>query len=293
MPQDFTTGQVLTAAQMDTLSGAVDGYATTATAAGTTTLTTASLYQQFFTGVTTQTVVLPVASTLYTGQKFRIVNNSSGVVTVQSSGANTVYAVPAGSDVIFTCILASGTSAASWDYKNYIASASASGLTLIRRSTFSNVAGTGTTFDDVFTSTYKTYFVDIEKIYGTYADDLQLQFRYAGPTTQAANYNTSAITATAGSATVTNNTAANATEAMLSIYSGLSASPQAAALYFNGVGNASETPSYQGTNFNQESDSITINGGRCYTARTYTGFLLKGAASNIYGTVAVYGLAAA
>jgi hypothetical protein len=118
MPQDFTTGQVLTAAQMDTLSGAVDGYATTATAAGTTTLTTASMYQQFFTGSTTQTVTMPVASTLYTGQKFRVVNNSSGVVTVQSSGANTIYAVPAGGDVIFTCILASGTTAASWDYKN-------------------------------------------------------------------------------------------------------------------------------------------------------------------------------
>jgi hypothetical protein len=118
MPQDFTVGQVLTAAQMDTLSGAVDGYATTATAAGTTTLTTASMYQQFFTGSTTQTVTMPVASTLYVGQKWRVVNNSSGVVTVQSSGANTIYAVPAGGDVIFTCILASGTSAASWDYKN-------------------------------------------------------------------------------------------------------------------------------------------------------------------------------
>ena len=92
MPQDFTSGQVLTAAQMDTLSGAVDGYATTATAAGTTTFTVASLYQQFFTGSTTQTVTMPVASTLYVGWKVRIVNNSSGVVTIQSSGANSIYA---------------------------------------------------------------------------------------------------------------------------------------------------------------------------------------------------------
>jgi hypothetical protein len=130
MPQDFTTGQVLTAAQMDTLSAAVDGYATTATAAGTTTLTTASMYQQFFTGSTTQTVTMPVASTLYVGQKFRVVNNSSGVVTAQSSGANTIYAIPAGGDVIFTCILASGTSAASWDYKNATAAASAGGKVL-------------------------------------------------------------------------------------------------------------------------------------------------------------------
>ena len=118
MPQDFTTGQVLTAAQMDTLSGAVDGYATTVTSAGTLTLTTASLYQQFFTGSTTHSLVMPVTTTLYVGQKWRIVNNSSGVVTVKTSDSTTIYAVPAGSDVIVTCILASGTTAASWDYKD-------------------------------------------------------------------------------------------------------------------------------------------------------------------------------
>ena len=150
MPQDFTSGNVLTAAQMDTLSGAVDGYATTATAAGTTTLTTASMYQQFFTGSTTQTVVMPVASTLYTGQKFRVVNNSSGVVTVQSSGANTIYAVPAGGDVIFTCILASGTSAASWDYKNATAAASGGGkvLQVVFASTSTVTTSTSTTMAD-------------------------------------------------------------------------------------------------------------------------------------------------
>lgn len=125
MPQDFAAAQVLTAAQMDTLSGAVDGYATTATAAGTTTLTTASMYQQFFTGATTQTVTMPVVTTLYLGQKWRVTNNSSGIVTVQSSGANAIYAIPAGGDVIFTCILITGTTAASWDYKDYIQPASA------------------------------------------------------------------------------------------------------------------------------------------------------------------------
>lgn len=92
------------------------GYTTTATAAGTTTLTVASTEQQFFTGSTTQTVVLPVTSTLVTGQNFTIVNKSSGVVTVQSSGANTILAMPADSRTTFTCILTSGTTAASWSY---------------------------------------------------------------------------------------------------------------------------------------------------------------------------------
>ena len=93
------------------------GYATTATAAGTTTLTVTSANQQFFTGTTTQTVVLPVTSTLALGMSYFIKNNSTGAVTVQSSGANTVLVVAAGKYVTFTCISITGTTAASWDYR--------------------------------------------------------------------------------------------------------------------------------------------------------------------------------
>ena len=93
----------------------VPGYTTTATAAGTTTLTVASTIQQFFTGVTTQTVTLPVATTLVVGFQFEITNMSTGVVTVNSSGAALVVAIVSLARVTVTCILASGTSAASWD----------------------------------------------------------------------------------------------------------------------------------------------------------------------------------
>jgi len=94
---------------------ATQGYTTTATAAGTTTLTVSSTQLQFFTGTTTQTVVLPVASTLTSGQRFEINNNSTGSVTVNSSGANLVSTVSANTTVVCTCILTSGTTAASWD----------------------------------------------------------------------------------------------------------------------------------------------------------------------------------
>ena len=93
------------------------GYATTATAGGTTTLTNASVNQQLFTGTTTQTVVMPVASTMTVGTRYVIENNSTGVVTVQSSGANTIVAIPGGMSVKVTSILNSGTTAASWDYE--------------------------------------------------------------------------------------------------------------------------------------------------------------------------------
>jgi len=93
----------------------VDGYTTTVTAAGTTTLTVASTFEQFFTGTTTQTVLLPVTSTLVLGNQYEITNMSTGVVTVNSSGGNLVVAIVPLSRVTVTVILTSGTTAASWD----------------------------------------------------------------------------------------------------------------------------------------------------------------------------------
>jgi hypothetical protein len=104
------------------------GFTTTATAAGTTTLTNTSSYYQQFTGVTTQTVTLPVTSTLVTGWTFHIVNNSTGNVTVNSSGANLVITVLPGTTAMCTCIGTALTTAADWE----------SGLT-----DFSTATGTG------------------------------------------------------------------------------------------------------------------------------------------------------
>lgn len=115
---DGTTGKtVKDGAAVNVLQKrAVESFTTTATAAGTTTLTVASNPIQEFTGVTTQTVVLPVVTTLpKTGFQFTIINNSTGAVTVNSSGANAVQVMSAGTVAVFTCILLTGTTAASWD----------------------------------------------------------------------------------------------------------------------------------------------------------------------------------
>jgi hypothetical protein len=99
-----------------TAANHLQGYTTT-TASGTTyTLTVASNYQQYITGSTTQLVTLPVASTLVVGQAFWFQNSSTGAVTVQSSGANTVCVIASGASALVTCVLASGTTAASWSY---------------------------------------------------------------------------------------------------------------------------------------------------------------------------------
>lgn len=97
------------------INNTIVGYTTTATAASTTTLTVASNYQQFFTGATTQTVVMPVTSTLTIGQSWLIVNNSSGIVTVQSSGLDNIIAIPAGTNSIVTVIAQAGTTASDWN----------------------------------------------------------------------------------------------------------------------------------------------------------------------------------
>ena len=95
----------------------IEGYATTATAGATTTLTVASAGQQYFTGSLAQTVKLPVAATLVNGLQFIISNLSSGGVTVQTSGLNTVQAMASNSVLLVTCVNTSGgTGTASWSW---------------------------------------------------------------------------------------------------------------------------------------------------------------------------------
>ena len=114
---DLSTAQTLTnkTLTLPIIGNFILGYTTTATAAGTTTLTNTSNNQQVFTGTTTQTVVMPVASTVTVGTRYVIENNSTGNVTVNSSGSNLVATVYPGTSIKATCILASGTTAASWD----------------------------------------------------------------------------------------------------------------------------------------------------------------------------------
>ena len=94
------------------------GYTTQATAASTLTLTSSSNYYQYFTGTTaSQLVVLPVTSTLVLGQQYEINNNSTQSIAVYSSGLNAIATVIAGTTYRFTCILLTGTTAASWEYE--------------------------------------------------------------------------------------------------------------------------------------------------------------------------------
>jgi hypothetical protein len=60
--------------------------------------------------------VLPVVTTLTLGHTFEIHNNSSGSLTINSSGSNLVGTLQANTTATCTCILITGTTAASWDF---------------------------------------------------------------------------------------------------------------------------------------------------------------------------------
>lgn len=115
----ITTGTITTARILDTnsnisVNNLLEGYATTATAVGTTTLTVASAYQQYFTGTTTQTVVLPDATTLTLGHEFIVINRSTGNVTVNRNGGTlSLVVVPDG--IVYFQVTNIGTAAGTWD----------------------------------------------------------------------------------------------------------------------------------------------------------------------------------
>ena len=91
-------------------------FATTATAAGTTTLTVTSAATQEFTGSTTQTVTNPVVTTLVAGWPTLFINKSTGNVTLNSSGGNAIVVLAGGQSVTLVCkSISADTTAAAWD----------------------------------------------------------------------------------------------------------------------------------------------------------------------------------
>ena len=129
--QNAVSNQFLTTTSTPAFVNVINGFTSTATAAGTTVLTATSTGIQEFTGTTTQTVTLPVVSTLpRTGVQYYIVNNSSGVVTVNSSGGNAIQVMAADTSLLLTCILNTGTTAASWN-GTYFADSGLAGAVLL------------------------------------------------------------------------------------------------------------------------------------------------------------------
>jgi hypothetical protein len=166
---------------------------------------------------------------------------------------------------------------------------SASALTFISRTSFSNVASQAV--DGVFTSTYDNYLVIVEDmVAATAADDLQLQFRYAGPTTETGTYYGWCETFNLGGSEGGSDFSSGAI--VISTSTGSATNAGNGQMLIQRVGNSSEKASITGQYAENETLSgFTIFGGAVNTARTYTGFLLKSSSTNITGVVTVYGYA--
>ena len=92
-------------------------FATTATAAGTTTLTVESASTQEFTGSTYHSVGMPSVDTLVAGWATLFINKSTDTITIRpSNGSSVITFLSAGQSVSFVCNdIAGGNGAAAWD----------------------------------------------------------------------------------------------------------------------------------------------------------------------------------
>ena len=116
----------LTAGRNITFNNTLPGYTTTATAAGTTTLTSSSTYHQRFTGSSAQTIVLPNATTMAQGQGFIIDNDSSATLTLQDGSTASLGSVTPGMAVYVFCENNS-TTAGSWSGYMFVPGSGPSG----------------------------------------------------------------------------------------------------------------------------------------------------------------------
>jgi hypothetical protein len=229
---------------------------------------------------------------------------TSGAVTITNDMATTITA--AGDIVVGTGsgtydnlpigttaqVLTADTTVSPYKVKWATPATSASAMTLIQRTSFSGVATTSTTFDGIFTSTYKTYLVVIEQLAAvTTADDLQMQPMYSGTTQATTIYCGSALFAS-NTASSTSINGATTTLCILSTQQA-STKPVSGQLFVHHVGNASERPDWAGQIISADNPDFNMIMGMCDTPRTYTGFLFKSASTNITGTIAIYGLATA
>ena len=91
------------------------GYQTVVSSASPIVLTAASPRTLYITGSLAQTVTLPDVTTLQLGWTYNIVNLATNNVTIQSSGSNAVGGIiTTRGTCTVTCVLTSGTTAASW-----------------------------------------------------------------------------------------------------------------------------------------------------------------------------------
>jgi hypothetical protein len=224
---------------------------------------------------------------------------TSGAVTITNDMATTITAsgdivVGTGSGTYDNLpigttgqLLTADTTVSPYKVKWATPAAAASGMTFINRTTFS--AQASVTIDSIFTSTYESYLIVIERIQGTTgSDDLQMQLRVGASTTTTNYFGTTVRNTTSGIFT----NYANVAQFTLADNIGKANQPDQLNFIMTNVGNSSEIPTFSGTGVEGETPGgVILLGGTNMTAATYTGILLKPSAGTMTGEVTIYGLA--
>lgn len=143
VPNANTTLVGTDTAQTLTNKTVVDGFSTTATAGGTTTLTATSAKIQEFTGSQNQTLVLPTAGVL-AGQQYIVINNSTGTITTLSSNASQIHVLGPSVECLFTALVNTPTTPAHWE-DSFYGTSFAAGKVLTVNSTITLAGTDGTT----------------------------------------------------------------------------------------------------------------------------------------------------
>ena len=172
------------------------------------------------------------------------------------------------------------------------ATASSSAMALVKAQTsFSSVANTGSTFDNVFTgSTYYTYLVTLDGIFAaTTSDDLQIQF-FASNVIQTTGYYGSCFESPPTGTTLTITGSNNASQLTLNSVCGDDATSFTSGYFYISNVAATGKPMLNGQSFSPTTANATFFAGQSSPTITCTGFRLKSSSTNITGKVTVYGL---
>jgi hypothetical protein len=162
------------------LNNLIENMTTTATAAGTTTLTVGSSKTQQFTGSSTQTLVMPNATTLVNGIQYYVMNRSSGAVTVNMNGGSLLQTMAGGTFALYT-LINNGTAAGTWDVA-YTAAGGGGSVTTVSVVSANGFAGTVATPTSTPAITLSTSVVGLIKGNGTAMSAATASTDYMAPT---------------------------------------------------------------------------------------------------------------
>ena len=279
--QDFTAGQVLTAAQIDSLQ-ANDYNQTVNTKTASYTLVAADKGTRVVMNSASATTITVNTSLFDAGDTVYLQNIGAGVSTVTAGTATVSSAGPLaipqnGGGLLYF------TSAGVSIYYPSAVTASASGLVCVKAETAFTTAST-INVNNVFSSTYTNYLLNI--IFDASVElDVQLRLRVGGVDNSTANsYQRQTIEATGGSSTVIQTARDN-----YLLGAGNATAPSAIQAYLWQPFVAAKTPIMSNNQRSSNTTTIFISWAYHNQATSYDGFSLLTSTGTITGTYSVYG----